>query len=118
MLTLLGGGSPITKVCQTQCVGYIGLFSKQRMWGEVEEGAAVQYWASEDHRIGETSPEKGHKCGMHHMEERQDLQPILLLTGFSRMLSAGDMGKLYRWLVVSFSRKTQLELSSWYSRTI
>lgn len=58
------------------------------------EGAAVQYWASEDHRIGETSPEKGHKCGMHHMEERQDLQSIFLLTAFSRILSTGDMGKL------------------------
>lgn len=87
-------GSPITKVCQTQCVGYIGLFSKQRTWGQVDEGAAMQQWASEDHRIGETSPEKGHKCGMHHTEERQDLQSIFLLTAFSRILSTGDMGKL------------------------
>lgn len=47
---------------------------------------------------------------MHHMEERQDLQSILLPTGFRGTLSAGDMGKLCRRLVMSFPSKIQYEL--------
>lgn len=47
---------------------------------------------------------------MHHMEERKDLQSILLPTGFRGMLSAGDVGKLCGRLVVSFPSKIQYEL--------